>query len=104
VERNFSGNFDDRKSAAEFSNKQKDGESVRLRESKDFGDNEPATCEIATDIYSIVMNTPGFTDEQLLCALSHLLDNEAIGETFMDLPESGRVSWIIDFLKKHFRP
>lgn len=86
------------------SDKQKDGESVRPRESKDFSDNEPATCEIATEIYSIVMNTPGFTDEQLLCTLSHLLDNEASGKTFMDLPVSGRVSWIINFLKKHFQP
>jgi hypothetical protein len=77
---------------------------VRITLPKDSGDSEAAPREIHSDLFSIVMKTPGFTDEQLLFALSHLLDNEAIGKTFMNLPELGRISWIVRFLNKHFHP
>lgn len=72
--------------------------------SKDFSDSKTDTCEIAPDLYSTLMNTPGFTEEQLFYVLSHLLDNEAIGKTFMGLPELGRIPWIAKFVAKHFEP
>ncbi|KAK3162073.1 hypothetical protein QOZ80_1BG0084990 [Eleusine coracana subsp. coracana] len=43
------------------------------------------------DLYGAVMYQPGFTEEALICAFSHLVDNRAQGDAFVTMTESHRV-------------
>jgi hypothetical protein len=59
--------------------------------------------EMHTDLlYSAVMNMPGFTEEALLVALSHLMDNNAQGSAYVGMHKEDRLLWLINFLKKHY--
>ncbi|XP_047065630.1 putative disease resistance protein RGA3 [Lolium rigidum] len=53
-------------------------------------------------LYSAVMNMAGFTEEALLVALSHLLDSQDQGSAYMGMQEEDRVSWLMNFLRKHY--
>jgi hypothetical protein len=48
------------------------------------------------------MFVPGFTDEALMCAYAHLLDNKALGKVFVKMSDSHRVLWLMTFLAKHY--
>uniref|UniRef100_A0ACD5X2Z4 Uncharacterized protein n=1 Tax=Avena sativa TaxID=4498 RepID=A0ACD5X2Z4_AVESA len=64
---------------------------------------EATIDELHTDLlYSAVMNMPGFTEEALLVALSHLMDNKAQGSAYMGMHEEARLLWLMNFLKKHY--
>jgi len=65
-----------------------------IRETK-VEDSHPA-------LYDAVMFMPGFTDEALLAAYSHLLDNKAHGSAFVKMNDSHRVLWLRSYLAKHY--
>ncbi|TVU48963.1 hypothetical protein EJB05_00251, partial [Eragrostis curvula] len=57
---------------------------------------------INPDLYGSVMCMPGFTEEALICAFSHLVDNKAQGDAFVKMTEAHRVLWLRTFLAKHY--
>lgn len=78
------------------------------------GKEESTACEIITgnsresksanmDLCGIVMNIPGFTEEQLKYACSHILDNKAQSKAFEDMTEPLQIRWIRNFLAKHYQ-
>jgi hypothetical protein len=54
------------------------------------------------ELYAAVMYVPGFTDEALMCAYGHLLDNKALGTAFVKMVDSHHVLWLRTFLAKHY--
>ncbi|KAK3144372.1 hypothetical protein QOZ80_4AG0312190 [Eleusine coracana subsp. coracana] len=54
------------------------------------------------DLYGPVMYMPGFTEEALICAFSHLVDNKAQGDAFVQLTKPHRVLWLRTWLAKHY--
>ncbi|RLM73178.1 uncharacterized protein C2845_PM15G01170 [Panicum miliaceum] len=54
------------------------------------------------ELYSAIMFMPGFTDEALLTAYNHLLDNKAQGTAFVKMNDSHRVLWLRTYLAKHY--
>ncbi|TVU20880.1 hypothetical protein EJB05_30481, partial [Eragrostis curvula] len=54
------------------------------------------------DLYGSVMYMAGFTEEALICAFSHLVDNKAQGDAFVKMIEAHRVLWLRTFLAKHY--
>jgi hypothetical protein len=44
--------------------------------------------EVHPDLYSVVMYMPGFTEEALIVAFSHLVDNKAQDTTFVGMSDS----------------
>jgi hypothetical protein len=54
------------------------------------------------DLYEAVMFMPGFSEEALIVAYSHLLDNRAQGGAFVKMNQSHRVLWLKTFLAKHY--
>jgi hypothetical protein len=85
-------------------------ETIDLTNMKDVGDSSAASIqgtviddEVHPDlVYSAVMNMPGFTEEALLVAVSHLMDNIAQGSAYMGMQEKDRVLWLMNFLQKHY--
>jgi hypothetical protein len=56
------------------------------------------------DLFSAVMNMPGFTVDDLVVAVNHLMDNAVIstqGSAYLSMDEEQRVSWLRNFLAKH---
>lgn len=58
--------------------------------------------EVHPELYAAVMFMPGFTDEALLVAFSHLLDNKALGTAFVGMTEEHRILWLRTFLTRHY--
>ena len=56
------------------------------------------------DLYEAMMFMPGFSDEALIVAYSHLLDNRAHVTAFVKMNDSHRVLWLRTFLAKHYYP
>jgi len=54
------------------------------------------------ELYGAVMFMPGFSEEALLAAYSHLLDNKAHGTAFVKMTDSHRVLWLRTYLAKHY--
>ena len=54
------------------------------------------------DLYGAVMYMPEFTEEALICAFSHLVDNKAQGDAFVNMTDSHRVLWLRTWLAKHY--
>ncbi|CAN6321965.1 unnamed protein product [Urochloa humidicola] len=57
---------------------------------------------IHPELYGAVMYMPGFTEEALICAFSHLVDNKAQGDAFVKMTDSHRVLWLKTWLAKHY--
>ena len=53
-------------------------------------------------MYNAVMEQGGFSDEALMVALSHLLDNKAKGVKFVAMADAHRVLWLRSWLGKHY--
>ncbi|TVU47743.1 hypothetical protein EJB05_07352 [Eragrostis curvula] len=53
-------------------------------------------------LYDAVMFMPGFTEEALIVAYSHLLDNRAHGNAFVGMTDAHLVLWLRTFLAKHY--
>ncbi|KAJ1299124.1 hypothetical protein BS78_01G507600 [Paspalum vaginatum] len=58
--------------------------------------------EVHPELYGAVMYMPGFTEEALIVAFSHLVNNKAQGIAFVGMSESHRVLWLRTFLAKHY--
>ncbi|KAK3157434.1 hypothetical protein QOZ80_2AG0122190 [Eleusine coracana subsp. coracana] len=54
------------------------------------------------DLYGAVMFMSRFTEEALMTAYSHLLDNKAHGSAFVAMSDSHRVLWLRTYLAKHY--
>uniref|UniRef100_J3N7Q0 Uncharacterized protein n=1 Tax=Oryza brachyantha TaxID=4533 RepID=J3N7Q0_ORYBR len=54
------------------------------------------------ELYHVVMDTPGFTQEALIVAFSHLLDNKAQSQGFVGMTEEHRVLWLRTYLSKNY--
>ena len=53
-------------------------------------------------LYGVVMFVPGFTEEALMCAYGHLLDNKALGSAFVKMSDSHHELWLRTYLAKHY--
>jgi hypothetical protein len=58
--------------------------------------------QVHPDLYHAVMLTPGFTEESLIVAFSHLLDNKSQGNAFVKMNEHHRWLWLRIWLGKHY--
>ncbi|XBI51677.1 hypothetical protein VPH35_034163 [Triticum aestivum] len=58
--------------------------------------------DVHPDMYVTVMTQGGFSDEALMAALSHLLDNNAQGVGFVSMADGRRVLWLRSWLGKHY--
>jgi hypothetical protein len=54
------------------------------------------------DLYEAVMFMLGFTDDALMAAYGHLLDNKAQGSAFVKMNDPHRVLWLRTYLAKHY--
>jgi hypothetical protein len=54
------------------------------------------------ELYGAIMFIPGFTEEALMYAYGHLLDNKALGSSFVQWSDSHRVLWLRTHLAKHY--
>jgi hypothetical protein len=54
------------------------------------------------ELYGAVMYMPGFSDESLIVAFSHLADNKAQGDAFVKMTDAHRVLWLRTWLAKHY--
>jgi UDP-N-acetyl-D-mannosaminuronic acid transferase (WecB/TagA/CpsF family) len=70
---------------------------------KDVGqairDNKPT--DMHSDMYNAVMNMLGFAKEDLMAALSHLVDHKAQGCIFVGMIEPHRVLYIRNYLAQY---
>uniref|UniRef100_A0A8I6Y3K8 Uncharacterized protein n=1 Tax=Hordeum vulgare subsp. vulgare TaxID=112509 RepID=A0A8I6Y3K8_HORVV len=58
--------------------------------------------DVHPDLYGTVMTQGGFSDEALMAALSHLLDNKAQGFGFVAMTDTHRLLWLKSRLGKHY--
>jgi len=58
------------------------------------------TSDVHPDLYSLCMGIPGFSDEDLMTALTYLLDNKSQGDGFVKFSADHRVLWLRQFLAK----
>ncbi|VAI60253.1 unnamed protein product [Triticum turgidum subsp. durum] len=54
--------------------------------------------DVHPDLYGAVMTQGGFSDEALMAALSHLLDNKAQGVGFVAMADAHRGKWYVVFI------
>ena len=55
---------------------------------------ESKVANVHPDLYNAVMEQGGFSDEALMAALRHLLDNKAWGVRFVAMVDDHRVLWL----------
>ncbi|KAK1682444.1 hypothetical protein QYE76_043292 [Lolium multiflorum] len=53
------------------------------------------------DLYNAVMDMLGFTEDDLMAALSHLVDHNAQGSSFVSMIEPHHVLWLRNYLGKY---
>ncbi|GJN13638.1 hypothetical protein PR202_gb00363 [Eleusine coracana subsp. coracana] len=58
------------------------------------------TNDVHPGLYTACMNTPGFAKEDLMAALTHLLDNRRQGTGFVAMTQNHRVLWLRQYLAK----
>ncbi|KAK3136126.1 hypothetical protein QOZ80_5BG0428460 [Eleusine coracana subsp. coracana] len=58
------------------------------------------TSEVHPHLYAACTGTIGFTEEDLMTALTYLLDNKRQGDGFVTMNENHRVLWMRQFLAK----
>jgi len=63
---------------------------------------ETGPAFIDADMYHAIMDTPGFSEEALIVAFSHLLNNKAHATTYVNMVHSRRVLWLRTFLAKNY--
>ncbi|KAE8794106.1 Translational activator GCN1 [Hordeum vulgare] len=57
--------------------------------------------DVHPDLYGAVMTEGGFSDDALMAALSHLLDNKAQAVGFVAMANAHKVLWLGSWLGKH---
>ncbi|TVU44810.1 hypothetical protein EJB05_04269, partial [Eragrostis curvula] len=63
---------------------------------------KPVKDNMYRDLYNATMEIPGFTEEALMFALSHMLENKPQGYGFLEMNEHHRILWLRTFLGKHY--
>ncbi|KAK3126562.1 hypothetical protein QOZ80_7AG0558510 [Eleusine coracana subsp. coracana] len=63
---------------------------------------ETAPSYVDLDLYDAVMGAPEFSEEALMVAYSHLLDNKARGRGYINMTSAHRVLWLRTWLSKHY--
>lgn len=63
---------------------------------------ESKSIDVHPDIYIIVMDQGDSSQEALMDALSHLLDNKAQGVGFVAMADAHKVLWLKSWLGKHY--
>lgn len=58
--------------------------------------------DVHPHMYGVVMTQGGFSDDALMAALNHLLDNKAQGVGFVVLSHAHRVLCLRSWLGKHY--
>ncbi|CAN6214249.1 unnamed protein product [Urochloa humidicola] len=58
--------------------------------------------DVHSQLYEAIMFMPRFSEEALMAAYSHLLDNKAHGTAFVKMNDSHRVLWLRTYLAKHY--
>ncbi|CAM0871587.1 unnamed protein product [Alopecurus aequalis] len=64
-------------------------------------DNKPT--DLHPDLYAVVMDVVGFTEEALMLALGHLVDHKAQGVNFVGMAEQHKTLWLRHFLGKYYK-
>ena len=62
---------------------------------------ESKPTDMHPDLYRAVMDAVGFTEEDLMAALGHLVDHKAQGVSFVGMHEQHRTLWLRTFLAKY---
>jgi hypothetical protein len=62
---------------------------------------ETGPAHVDADLYHAVMDMPGFSEEALIVAFSHLPDNKAQATVYVKMVDGHRVLWLRIFLAKH---
>lgn len=65
-----------------------------------LGETRPAYVDDA--LYDAVMGFPSFTEEALMAAHCHLLDNKSQGSRYLKMTNSHHVLWLRGWLSKHY--
>ncbi|KAK3124320.1 hypothetical protein QOZ80_7BG0584920 [Eleusine coracana subsp. coracana] len=63
---------------------------------------ETAPSYVDLDLYDAVMGAPGFNEEALMVAYTHLLDNKAQGRGYINMTDAHRVLWLRTWLAKNY--
>ena len=63
---------------------------------------ETGPAHVDANLYHAVMDMPGFSEEALIVAFSHLLDNKAQVTSYVNMVDSHRLLWLRIFLAKHY--
>ncbi|CAD6218729.1 unnamed protein product [Miscanthus lutarioriparius] len=63
---------------------------------------ETGPAHVDADLYLVVMEMPGFTEEALIVVYTYLLDNKAQGRGFVGMSDSHRNIWLRNYLAKNY--
>ncbi|RLN09607.1 uncharacterized protein C2845_PM11G27100 [Panicum miliaceum] len=63
---------------------------------------ETGSAHVDANLYLVVMETPGFSEEALIVAYTYLLDNKAQGRGFVGMSDNHRALWLRTFLAKNY--
>jgi hypothetical protein len=63
---------------------------------------ETGPAHIDVDLYHAVLDMPGFSEEALIVALSHLLNNKAQARGYVNMVYNHKVLWLRNFLAKNY--
>ena len=64
---------------------------------------ESKPTDMHPDLYNVVMDSVGFTEEALMVALGHLVDHKAQGVNFVGMAEQHRNLWLRNFMGKYYK-
>ncbi|CAN6173222.1 unnamed protein product [Urochloa humidicola] len=63
---------------------------------------ETGPAHVDANLYLVVMEMPGFSEEELIVAYTFLLDNKAQGRGFVNMSDAHRTIWLRTFLAKNY--
>ncbi|CAD6218877.1 unnamed protein product [Miscanthus lutarioriparius] len=63
---------------------------------------ETGPAHVDANLYLVVMEMPGFSEEALIVAYTFLLDNKAQGRGFVNMSDAHRALWLRTFLGKNY--
>jgi hypothetical protein len=63
---------------------------------------ETGPAHVDANLYFVVMEMPGFSQEALIVAYTYLLENKAQRRGFVNMTDSHRTLWLQTFLDKNY--
>ena len=63
---------------------------------------ETRPIHVDPNLYLVVMEMQGFTNEALIVAYTYLLENKALGRGFVSMSDSHRDIWLRNYLAKNY--